>query len=205
MSAAPLFWHLENLVLCVFLCAVPCADELRRLMMLHGGQFHLYYTHSKTTHIIATNLPNSKIQELRGEKVVRPEWITDRCVTSVHFARCRNTMLYKYWHFCVLCSIKAGRQLSYIQYQLYTKQKGLTFAGVCAQGGQDLSFSHRPPKPSPSHTQSDSIKPSHTQTLSKEVLKSTQANHTANFTDQTNHQLDVRLWVYFIPRMNIEF
>ncbi|XP_067265079.1 DNA repair protein REV1 [Chanodichthys erythropterus] len=143
---------------------VPSADELRRLMMLHGGQFHLYYTHSKTTHIIATNLPNNKIQALRGEKVVRPEWITD--------------------------SIKAGRQLSYIQYQLYTKQKCLSFAGVCAQGGQDPLFSHGPPKPSPSHPKSDSIKPSHTQTLSKEVLKSTQANHTANF---TNHQLDVRL------------
>lgn len=62
------------------LCVDPCADELRRLMMLHGGQFHLYYSRSTTTHIIATNLPNSKIQELRGEKVVRPEWITDRCV-----------------------------------------------------------------------------------------------------------------------------
>lgn len=47
--------------------------------MLHGGQFHVYYSRSKTTHIIATNLPNSKIQELRGEKVVRPDWITDRC------------------------------------------------------------------------------------------------------------------------------
>lgn len=61
-------------------CAEPSADELRRLMMLHGGQFHVYYSHTKTTHIIATNLPNFKIKELRGEKVVRPEWITDRCV-----------------------------------------------------------------------------------------------------------------------------
>ncbi|TSL16125.1 DNA repair protein REV1 [Bagarius yarrelli] len=82
----------------------PSADELRRLMMLHGGQFHAYYSHSKTTHIIATNLPNFKIKELRGEKVVRPEWITD--------------------------SIKAGRQLSYLQYQLYAKQKGLNFTSV---------------------------------------------------------------------------
>uniref|UniRef100_A0AAY4DVR6 DNA repair protein REV1 n=1 Tax=Denticeps clupeoides TaxID=299321 RepID=A0AAY4DVR6_9TELE len=78
----------------------PSADELRRLMMLHGGQYHVYYSRSKTTHIVATNLPNSKIQELRGEKVVRPEWITD--------------------------SIKAGRVLPYHQYQLYAKQKGLT-------------------------------------------------------------------------------
>lgn len=58
----------------------PSADELRRLMMLHGGQFHMYYSRSKTTHIIATNLPNSKIQALKGEKVIRPAWITDRFV-----------------------------------------------------------------------------------------------------------------------------
>ncbi|KAM7380325.1 hypothetical protein PAMP_003632 [Pampus punctatissimus] len=82
----------------------PSADELRRLMMLHGGQFHVYYSRSKTTHIIANNLPYSKIQELKGEKVIRPEWITD--------------------------SIKAGRLLPYIQYQLYSKQKGPLFPGM---------------------------------------------------------------------------
>uniref|UniRef100_A0A8C2CB63 DNA repair protein REV1 n=1 Tax=Cyprinus carpio TaxID=7962 RepID=A0A8C2CB63_CYPCA len=116
----------------------PSADELRRLMMLHGGQFHLYYTRSKTTHIIATNLPNRKIQDLKGEKVVRPEWITD--------------------------SIKAGRQLSYVQYQLYTKQKGLNYSSVCAREKQDPSSIHEPSKPSLNHLQSDSIKPqpSHT-------------------------------------------
>ncbi|CAL8266527.1 unnamed protein product [Lota lota] len=82
----------------------PSADELRRLMMLHGGQFHVYYSRSITTHIIASNLPNSKIKELKGEKVVRPAWITD--------------------------SVKAGCLLSYLQYQLYAKQKGLNFPGV---------------------------------------------------------------------------
>ncbi|KAM8821767.1 DNA repair protein REV1 [Eudromia elegans] len=78
-------------------------------MMLHGGQYHMYYSRSKTTHIIATNLPNAKIKELKGEKVVRPEWIME--------------------------SIKAGRLLSYIPYQLYTKQssvqKGLNFNTIC--------------------------------------------------------------------------
>ncbi|XP_077152658.1 DNA repair protein REV1 [Ranitomeya variabilis] len=87
----------------------PTADQLRHLMMLHGGQFHVYYSRSKTTHIIATNLPNSKIKELKDEKVVRPEWITD--------------------------SIKAGRLLSYVPYQLYTKQssvqKSLNFTSKC--------------------------------------------------------------------------
>ncbi|XP_077583664.1 DNA repair protein REV1 [Stigmatopora nigra] len=79
----------------------PSADELRRLMMLHGGQFHCYYSRSKTTHIIANNLPNSKIQELRGEKVIQPRWITD--------------------------SVKEGRLLPYLHYQLYAKHKGPLF------------------------------------------------------------------------------
>ncbi|XP_030057278.1 DNA repair protein REV1 isoform X2 [Microcaecilia unicolor] len=87
----------------------PSAAELRRLMMLHGGQYHLYYSRSKTTHIIATNLTNAKIKELKGEKVVHPSWIVE--------------------------SIKAGRLLSYIPYQLYTKmsgaQRGLNFNNVC--------------------------------------------------------------------------
>ncbi|XP_019310469.1 DNA repair protein REV1 isoform X3 [Panthera pardus] len=78
-------------------------------MMLHGGQYHVYYSRSKTTHIIATNLPNAKIKELKGEKVIRPEWIVE--------------------------SIKAGRLLSYIPYQLYSKQsniqKGLNFNPAC--------------------------------------------------------------------------
>ncbi|XP_066863194.1 DNA repair protein REV1 isoform X1 [Kogia breviceps] len=87
----------------------PSAEELRKLMMLHGGQYHVYYSRSKTTHIIATNLPNAKIKELKGEKVIRPEWIVE--------------------------SIKAGRLLSYVPYQLYSKQsstqKGLNFNPVC--------------------------------------------------------------------------
>ncbi|KAJ8350323.1 hypothetical protein SKAU_G00254530 [Synaphobranchus kaupii] len=98
----------------------PTADELRRLMMLHGGQFHVYYSRSKTTHIIATNLPNNKIQELRTEKVVRPEWITD--------------------------SIKAGRLLSCLQYQLY-RPKGLCFPSTWAPQGLEPA--------GPSHTQNN--------------------------------------------------
>uniref|UniRef100_A0A672QFD5 DNA repair protein REV1 n=1 Tax=Sinocyclocheilus grahami TaxID=75366 RepID=A0A672QFD5_SINGR len=128
----------------------PSADELRRLMMLHGGQFHLYYTRSKTTHIIATNLPNRKIQELKGEKVVRPEWITD--------------------------SIKAGRQLSYVPYQLYTKQKGLNFTSVCARGKQDPSSSHEPSKPDLNHPESDSIKNGSCSIISEEDAERPRVN-----------------------------
>uniref|UniRef100_A0A3P8V145 DNA repair protein REV1 n=1 Tax=Cynoglossus semilaevis TaxID=244447 RepID=A0A3P8V145_CYNSE len=97
----------------------PNADELRRLMSLHGGQFHVYYSRSKTTHIIANNLPNSKIQELKGEKIMRPEWITD--------------------------SIKAGRLLPHLQYQLYTKHKGPLFPGQTLRQASEIpGTSHRP-------------------------------------------------------------
>uniref|UniRef100_A0AAR2K883 DNA repair protein REV1 n=1 Tax=Pygocentrus nattereri TaxID=42514 RepID=A0AAR2K883_PYGNA len=114
----------------------PSADELRRLMMLHGGQFHVYYSRSKTTHIIATNLPNCKIQELKGEKVVRPEWITD--------------------------SIKAGRQLSYLQYQLYAKQKGLNFTNVLAWPGQEAGGpGHGQPEPKLNLHQPSNLEPFH--------------------------------------------
>ncbi|XP_014860966.1 PREDICTED: DNA repair protein REV1 isoform X1 [Poecilia mexicana] len=101
----------------------PSADELRRLMMVHGGQFHVYYSRSKTTHIIANNLPNCKIQELRGEKVIRPEWITD--------------------------SIKAGRLLPCFKYQLYAKQKNTLFPAVILRHTSEMSEpSHCPLQPS---------------------------------------------------------
>ena len=49
----------------LLLFAVPPADELRRLLYLHGGRCQQYYTKRSVTHIIATNLPNSKISELK--------------------------------------------------------------------------------------------------------------------------------------------
>ncbi|XP_033103900.1 DNA repair protein REV1-like [Anneissia japonica] len=84
---------------------VPSSDELKRLMMVHGGRFIHYYRKTEVTHIIATNLPQAKIRKLNDEKVVRPEWILD--------------------------SIKAGLLLSYELYQLYgnrtSLQKSLSF------------------------------------------------------------------------------
>jgi len=39
----------------------PSADEIKRIMMVHGGTFHTYLSH-KTTHIIAKNLPDTKVK-----------------------------------------------------------------------------------------------------------------------------------------------
>lgn len=58
--------------------ADPPAEKLKRLMMMHGGRYIYYPTKVNTTHIIATNLAYTKIKDLKTEKVVTPNWITDR-------------------------------------------------------------------------------------------------------------------------------
>ncbi|XP_063987117.1 DNA repair protein REV1 isoform X2 [Diachasmimorpha longicaudata] len=59
----------------------PCADVLKRLMMEHGGVYHTYQRSNSTTHLIASNLPYSKIIQYRKSKnplpLCKPEWITD--------------------------------------------------------------------------------------------------------------------------------
>ncbi|XP_043679975.1 DNA repair protein REV1 [Vespula pensylvanica] len=76
----------------------PTADELRELMMAYGGIYHHYMRPKITTHIIASNLPYSKIIMYRKAQcpmpICKPEWITD--------------------------SIKAGKVLNYENYLLLT-------------------------------------------------------------------------------------
>ena len=56
----------------------PSAEELKRLMMVHGGVYHHYLNPRTTTHIIASNLCDAKMKQLKGdEKIVKPEWITE--------------------------------------------------------------------------------------------------------------------------------
>lgn len=76
----------------------PTADELRHLMIAHGGLFHHYMRPKATTHIIASNLPYSKIilykKSQNPTPICKPEWIVD--------------------------SIKAGRILNFQNYLLYS-------------------------------------------------------------------------------------
>ncbi|XP_015172443.1 PREDICTED: DNA repair protein REV1 [Polistes dominula] len=80
----------------------PTADELRQLMMEHGGTYHHYMRPRITTHIIASNLPYSKIVLHRKAQcpmpICKPEWIID--------------------------SIKAGKVLNYENYLLLTNSTG---------------------------------------------------------------------------------
>lgn len=77
----------------------PTADELKRLMMAHGGIYHHYLRSHSTTHLIASNLPYTKIVAYRKAQkplpLCKPEWITD--------------------------SIKAGKVLDYRNYLLYSQ------------------------------------------------------------------------------------
>ncbi|KAL7002869.1 hypothetical protein U1Q18_004028 [Sarracenia purpurea var. burkii] len=75
---------------------VPSSQELRGYMLKHGGRFENYFSRHRVTHIICSNLPDSKIKNLRsfsgGLPVVKPAWLLD--------------------------SVAANRLLSWIPYQL---------------------------------------------------------------------------------------
>ena len=75
----------------------PTADELKRIMMAHGGLYHHYLRPQGTTHLIASNLPYSKIIAYRKAKnplpLCKPEWITDS-VNEGKLLDFRNYLLY---------------------------------------------------------------------------------------------------------------
>ncbi|CAL4119806.1 unnamed protein product, partial [Meganyctiphanes norvegica] len=74
----------------------PTGQELKRIMMNNGGIFHHYHSRSQTTHIICSNLTNTKQKNMNTDRVVKPKWIVD--------------------------SLEAGRLLDYTKYLLYTRQ-----------------------------------------------------------------------------------
>jgi len=43
---------------------VPSHQELKQIMALHGGRFETYYHRSRVTHIICSNLPDTKLKQL---------------------------------------------------------------------------------------------------------------------------------------------
>ncbi|CAJ1924447.1 unnamed protein product [Sphenostylis stenocarpa] len=60
---------------------VPSSQELRSYMLKYGGRFENYFSRYRVTHIICSNLPDSKVKNLRafsaGLPVVKPTWILD--------------------------------------------------------------------------------------------------------------------------------
>uniref|UniRef100_A0A182WKR2 DNA repair protein REV1 n=1 Tax=Anopheles minimus TaxID=112268 RepID=A0A182WKR2_9DIPT len=74
----------------------PSSDELKRLMMLHGGVFH-HYKRSNTTYTIASILPDVKVRSITSEIIISPRWVVD--------------------------CLKEGKLLDYSKYLLYTQHK----------------------------------------------------------------------------------
>ncbi|KAK9097288.1 hypothetical protein Sjap_022785 [Stephania japonica] len=64
---------------------VPSNQELRGLMLKYGGRFENYFSRHRVTHIVCSNLPDSKIRNLRsfsgGLPVVKPKWVLD-CIAA---------------------------------------------------------------------------------------------------------------------------
>ncbi|KAF3485506.1 hypothetical protein F2Q69_00055273 [Brassica cretica] len=60
---------------------IPSHQELRGYMLRYGGRFENYFSRRSVTHIICSNLPDSKVKNLRafsrGLPVVKPSWIVD--------------------------------------------------------------------------------------------------------------------------------
>ena len=56
----------------------PTADDLKLLIHAHGGRYvYNFYSAASVTHIIASNLPNSKIKNIGDKIVCSPDWIVD--------------------------------------------------------------------------------------------------------------------------------
>ncbi|KAL6765308.1 hypothetical protein V8C86DRAFT_2430773 [Haematococcus lacustris] len=57
----------------------PSAQELKQIMLLHGGRYEHYLYREHVTHLICNNLPDTKLKQLAHAKqplpIVRPEWI----------------------------------------------------------------------------------------------------------------------------------
>lgn len=70
----------------------PSAEELKRLMMTHGGVYHTYQK-SATTFIIANNLPDVKIRQITTAKIISPQWIVD-CLNAKKILDYSNYLLY---------------------------------------------------------------------------------------------------------------
>jgi len=64
--------------LLLYMFSEPSVADIKQLILEHVGVFHHYYRRELVTHIIASNLPNSKMANLSDKKVCRPNWITDR-------------------------------------------------------------------------------------------------------------------------------
>ncbi|KIK81331.1 hypothetical protein PAXRUDRAFT_156343 [Paxillus rubicundulus Ve08.2h10] len=62
----------------------PSVQDLRKLLIQHGGVFQPYLDkRSLVTHIVTCSLTAAKLKEFKHMKVVRPEWLVDSAAAGV--------------------------------------------------------------------------------------------------------------------------
>lgn len=70
----------------------PSADELKLLMMQHGGTYH-HYKRSTTTYVIASNLPDVKVKSITSDVIISPQWVVD-CIAQMRILDYKTYLLY---------------------------------------------------------------------------------------------------------------
>lgn len=70
----------------------PSADELKRIMMVNGGVYHIYQR-PWTTFVIAANLPDVKVRQITSAKIISPQWVVD-CLTENRILDYAKYLLY---------------------------------------------------------------------------------------------------------------
>ncbi|XP_017104070.2 DNA repair protein Rev1 isoform X1 [Drosophila bipectinata] len=70
----------------------PSADELKRIMMVHGGTYH-HYERSHTTFTIATNVPDVKVRNMNLSKFISAQWVVD-CLENEKILDYKPYLLY---------------------------------------------------------------------------------------------------------------
>ncbi|XP_058459003.1 DNA repair protein Rev1 [Malaya genurostris] len=70
----------------------PSADELKRLMMQHGGIYH-HYKRPTTTYVIASNLCDVKIKSITSDVIIGPEWVVE-CIEQMRIIDYKKYLLY---------------------------------------------------------------------------------------------------------------
>uniref|UniRef100_A0A6P4EKV4 DNA repair protein REV1 n=1 Tax=Drosophila rhopaloa TaxID=1041015 RepID=A0A6P4EKV4_DRORH len=70
----------------------PSADELKRIMMVHGGTFH-HYERSHTTFVIGSVLPDVKVRNMNLCKFISAKWVVD-CLANKKVVDYKPYLLY---------------------------------------------------------------------------------------------------------------
>ncbi|GIX71406.1 DNA repair protein REV1 [Caerostris extrusa] len=131
----------------------PSAYELKDLVLSHGGKYHVSYYPSETTHVIASNLPKSKNENLKTQIVVKADWITD--------------------------SVAAGKLLPHQNYLLYTPEAEPKKTALTSVNNKNLPLINNDDAKFPEKQSTISKDSSHPNTVTRDASISPQTHNAA--------------------------